>query len=72
MAFGYVIFYIIYYHIDNPNLKQLYPLFVLPFDIDTYYEVIDYNLRMEYVEEELIVYLLKKTKNEYLKEDQYP
>lgn len=72
MAFGYVIFYIIYYHIDNPNLKQLYPLFVLPFDIDTYYEVIDYNLRMEYVEEELRVYLLKKTKNEYLKEDQYP
>lgn len=72
MAFGYVIFYIIYYHIDNPNLIQLYPLFVLPFDIDTYYEVIDYNLRMEYVEEELIVYLLKKIKNEYLKEDQYP
>ena len=72
MAFGYVIFYIIYYHIDNPNLKQLYPLFVLPFDIDTYYEVIDYNLRMEYVEEELIVYLSKRIKNEYLKEDQYP
>ena len=32
---------ITYYQIYNPNLKQLFPLFVLPSGIDTYFLEID-------------------------------